>query len=47
MRFPEYTAVIVLAPGSSCDALIGMLAAEVVAPVGSKVCVASKFDPSI
>jgi len=47
IEFPEYTAVIVLAPRTSCDALIGILASDVVALVGSKVCVASKVDPSM
>jgi hypothetical protein len=47
IEFPEYTAVIVLAPCANCDALTGRLAAEVVAPVGSRVCCASRFDPSM
>ena len=45
--FPEYTAVNVLAPVASCDALSGILTAVVVAPVGSSVCVDSKVDPSM
>src|SRR5208282_5194046 len=47
IAFPEYTAVNVLAPGASCDALSGRLAADVLALVGSSVCVASKVDPSM
>ena len=35
--FPEYTAVKVLAPVASCDALSGMLAEVVLTPVGSRV----------
>ena len=37
----------VLAPCGSCEALSGMLAAEVVALVGSRVCVESNIDPSM
>ena len=47
IEFPEYTAVIVFAPFTSCDALIGILASDVVALVGNRVCVASKVDPSM
>ena len=36
-----------LAPFASRDALIGILAVEVVALVGLRVCFASKFDPSM
>jgi hypothetical protein len=42
IAFPEYTAVNVLAPGASCDALSGKLAGDSVALVGSSVCCASK-----
>jgi hypothetical protein len=47
MEFPEYTAVMVLAPDSICDAVTGMLAAELVGPVGIRVCVASRLEPSM
>ena len=47
MVFPEYTAVNVLAPVASCDALSGILAEVVSTPVGSSVCVDSKVDPSM
>jgi len=43
--FPEYTAVKVLTPGASWDALSGMLAEVVLTPVGIRVCVDSKVDP--
>ena len=45
--FPEYTAVIVFAPFASCDALSGRLAAEVLALVGTSVCVDSNADPNM
>jgi len=44
---PEYTAVKVLAPVASWDALSGMLAEVVLTPVGNSVCVDSKVDPSM
>ena len=44
---PEYTAVKVLAPVASSDALSGMLAEVVLTPVGNRVCVDSKVDPSM
>ena len=47
IEFPEYTAVNVLAPGASCDARSGILAADVVALLGIRVCVASAVDPSM
>ena len=43
--FPEYTAVKVLAPVASWDALSGMLAEVVLTPVGSRVWVDNKVDP--
>jgi hypothetical protein len=46
IELPEYTAVIALAPGISCEALMGKLTSEVVGPVGRRVCSASNFDPS-
>lgn len=42
---PEYTAVKVLAPIASWDALSAMLAEVVLTPVGSRVSVESKVDP--
>jgi hypothetical protein len=45
IEFPEYTAVSVLAPLISLDALSGRLAADSVALVGSSVCVDSNVDP--
>ena len=43
---PEYTAVSVLVPGASSEALSGRLAADSVALVGSSVCVDSKLELS-
>ena len=46
IELPEYTAVIVLAPNISCEVLMGKRTAEVVGPVGRRVSLASKFEPS-
>jgi hypothetical protein len=47
IEFPEYTAVNVLAPGASWDALSGRVAADSVALVGSSGRFFSKVDPSM
>jgi hypothetical protein len=47
IEFPEYTAVNVLAPGTSRDALSGRVAADSVALAGSSVRFFSKVDPSM
>jgi hypothetical protein len=47
IEFPEYTAVNVLGPCASCEALSGKLAADVLAPVGSRVRVDNSVDPSM
>ena len=44
-ELPEYTAVNVLSPLASCDALSGILAAVELTPVGSSVAVSSKVAP--
>ena len=45
IEFPEYTAVKVLSPPASCDALSGRVAADELTPVGSSVAVSSKVSP--
>ena len=45
IEFPEYTAVNVLSPCASCDALSGKVAAVVLTPVGISVAVSSKVPP--
>ena len=47
IEFPEYTAVSVLSPGASCDALSGRVATDSVAPAGVSVSFFSTFDPSM
>jgi hypothetical protein len=42
---PEYTAVNVLEPAASCDALSGILAAVELTPVGNNVAVSNNVDP--
>ena len=47
IEFPEYTAVNMLAPGASSDALSGRFAADSVPLTGTSVSVPSKVDPSM
>jgi len=47
IEFPEYSAVNVLAPSASCDALSGRVAADSVALVGSRGRFFSNLDPSM
>jgi hypothetical protein len=47
IEFPEYTAVRLLSPSASCDALRGRVAAVVLTPVGISVAVSSKVFPDL